>query len=403
VIQSPTLETPDLELAEPTKEDLQEVDDDVSSSDLKKKVLLEGLQKGIKENTQFMLDALCNEKPYDKEQERTVIAAMVEQRERYIEQLLKSPFVQRKITERNIDPEADPAIAQSLFNDVKTAVDATKDIDDEQIEDNDVRVERNLFKETKNAYKKYKKLRDDLIMHNGRLVVSIVKRYRGLGLDFLELAQEGVVGLMRATDKFEPERGNKFSTYATWWIRQAATNAVSQKSRNIRIPSHVVNELYKMQKAEQELIRAGEQPKAKHISEISGLSVERIKELRQIRKRPASIDGVVGNNNQDGTTLGSMIADSSASAEESAMHSRDIVDAITTALRNKNIPEQRIEAWLIYRGLKDGTTHTAKETAVMMNTTRALAKQYVDAVDRALSKDPELEALLPGSRRKTDK
>ncbi|PIR54447.1 hypothetical protein COU75_00855 [Candidatus Peregrinibacteria bacterium CG10_big_fil_rev_8_21_14_0_10_42_8] len=391
-----TLETPDLELAKPTKEDLQEVDDDVSSSDLKKKVLLEGLRTGIKEDTQFMIDALCDEKPYDKTQERIVIAAMVEQRERYIEQLLKSPFVQRKIAESSIDPEADPAIAQSLFNEVKTAVDATKDIDDEQMEDEDVKVERNLFKETKNAYKNYKKLRDDVIMHNGRLVVSIVKRYRGLGLDFLELAQEGVVGLMRATDKFEPERGNKFSTYATWWIRQAARNAVSQKSRNIRIPSHVVDELYKMQKAEQELIRAGEQPKAKHISEISGLSVERIKELRQIRKRPASIDEVVDNHNQDGTSLGSMIADSSAESVDAHIQSNDIRLAIEAALTKMNVQPKRIEAWLIHRGFPDGNSKTLKETADIMGISREKVRQYIAAIDRVLP-SAKLRALLPSS------
>lgn len=164
--------------------------------------------------------------------------------------------------------------------------------------------------------------KDELVQRNLRLVVHAVKRYRGLGVDFEELVQEGTLGLIRAAEKFDPAKGYKFSTYATWWIRQAAGRAVGDKGRTVRLPAHYHEQLQTLRQAERRLSASlGREPTTEELAEERGLSVEKIEQMQRIRQSTASLDapvsGSVSAEGDDSTALVSLLADEEASEEVS--------------------------------------------------------------------------------------
>jgi len=166
---------------------------------------------------------------------------------------------------------------------------------------------RNRVNSVRQVFSRYQEAKRGLSEGNLRLVVSIAKKYRNRGLSFLDLIQEGNAGLMRAVDKFEYRRGFKFCTYATWWIRQAISRAIADKSRTIRVPVHMMDTITQVQTAENELIKKlGRAPSDEEIAEEAGLTVDKVKEAKRIAPEPVSIFEPIGD---DAAVLGDFIED----------------------------------------------------------------------------------------------
>ncbi len=207
---------------------------------------------------------------------------------------------------------------------------------------------------------------------NLRLVVSVAKRYAGHGLQFLDLIQEGNLGLMKAVDKFEPERGFKFSTYATWWIRQAVTRAIADQGRTIRIPVHLVETMNRLHKQSAELLhKNGREPTVEELAQAMELSPEKVRELMRLGQEPISLETPVGE--EDDTHLEDFIRDEDADVlvdEAGRALLRRELDVVLHSLtpREEGVLEMRF-------GLADGRAHTLEEVGREFNVTRERIRQ----------------------------
>jgi len=245
-------------------------------------------------------------------------------------------------------------------------------------------------------HSEYDKAMRDLSAGNLRLVVSIAKKYRNRGLTFLDLIQEGNTGLMRAVDKYEYRRGYKFSTYATWWIRQAITRAIADQARTIRVPVHMIEAMTKLRAAQRVLLqKIGREPTVEETAEEAGVPIEEARRVLRISRQPVSLDKPIGEG--DDSAFGDFIEDRGNDSPVSNAASEMLKDKIDLVLKTLTYREREIIK--LRYGLGDGYTYTLEEVGRIFKVTRERVRQIEAKAVRKLQhpvRSRQLQGFLEG-------
>ena len=294
----------------------------------------------------------------------------------------------RLVDEFNITQEAIEAVITSFHKaQVRMA-----DIYDEVRIDKETLVE--WVRKIDSARRKIAQAKDHIVKANLRLVIAIAKKYVNRGLHFFDLVQEGNIGLIKAVDKFEYKKGYKFSTYATWWIRQAITRSISDQARTIRVPVHMIEQINKVQRVlRQYMQQHGREPSIQEIAKALGWPESRVKSVRNVAKDPVSLNAPIGD--EEDTILGELIEDKEFESPQNITTFKILRKQIDSIL--DSLPDREQKVIRMRFGLVDGYSHTLEEVGYVFKVTRERIRQIEAKAIRRLraqSKKKELKDFL---------